>query len=621
MSAPMTDVLSHLHDFKVLACDTECTGLKWYADDRVFGIALAGWDGTEIHGQYIDVRQKPRVLEVLKREAPKIKVPVVNHGMKFDAHMLEKDGIKFPDDRIECTMVRMGLIDEHRFEYGLDACAKDILGKRKVDIYDQLAQLFGGKPTRSAQMPNLHRAPVDLVTKYATPDPVLALELWLWQEKEIAEQKLEKVWSLEKQLTPVLIDIEKNGIRVDAPRAKDAEKRMAVEIDKREQQLYKLLGQKFNPNSSPQVKALFNPKQDEAGNWWVGNVLLEKTDGGGPSMSKDALIEIATRTGDQRAKMIVDLRKYIKAKQFFTNHILGYLHDGRVYPNYNQTKSDNGKGVGPGRLSMDEPAMQQFPKRDEDIAEETRSCFLPEKGEDWLSADWAQFEFRWFAHYVRDEKILDAYHKNPDTDYHQIVAEITGIPRKPRYAGDANAKQINLGLVFGMGQGKLAAEMGLDYTVVVKRGKEVLIPGEKAVEVFEKYHGSIPGVRVLLDKAASIARSRGHVLTAMERHLRFPGGQYTHKAGGLVFQGTSADCMKYKMITLHHMSKKMNYRYLLSVHDEHNNSVPKGKTGKEIAAAIKNELEIFDGVECPIKCDVPIRSEVGLGPNWWEACK
>lgn len=617
----MVDVLSNLHDFKVVAIDTETTGLKWYAGDKAFGIALAGYDGENVHGQYFDVRQKPRVLELLRIKAPKIRGVVCNHGIKFDCHMLEKEGILLPEDKIECTMVRMGLIDEHRYEYGLDACAKDVLDERKVDIYPELAALFGGKPTRSAQILNLQRAPVELAAKYATPDPVLAIKLWLWQEAEIEKQELGKIWSLEKALTPVLVRIEKNGIRVDVERARDAEKRMAVFIEEGERKLYKLIGDKFNPNSPVQVKALFNPTKDEQGNWWVGNVLLEKTDKGAPSMSKDALMEIAKRTNDPRAQLIVDLRKYIKAKQFFTNHILGHLHGDRVYPNYNQTKSDNGKGVGPGRLSMDEPAMQQFPKRDEDIAEETRSCFLPESGQQWLSADWAQKEFRWFAHYVADPAIIKAYHENPDLDYHQIVSDLTGIPRKPRYAGDANAKQINLGLVFGMGQGKLAAEMGLPYTVVVKRNKEVLIPGDEAQEVFKKYHAAIPGVQRLLDKAASIARSRGYVMTAMERHIRFPGGQFVHKAGGLVFQGTSADCMKMKMVELDRWCTKNKVQYKLSVHDEHNLSVPKGKEGKRMMAEVKAICETFDGVHCPIKCSVPIRSEASLGPNWWEACK
>jgi DNA polymerase-1 len=615
------DILANLHDAKVLAIDVEATGLEWYADDRMFGVAIAAWDGKQIHSDYYDIRQRPRVLELLKREAPKIKVPVVNHSIKFDYHMLEKEGVRLPVGKIECTMVRMGLIDEHRFEYGLDACAKDILGEGKIDIWNEMAKLFGGASTRTVQIRNLHRAPSALAAKYATPDPVLALKLWLWQKDEIIKQELDRVWGLEKQLTPVLIDIERSGIRVDVARAKDAEQRVAGMIHERESKMRKLLGSDFNPNSPPQVKALFKPEKRDDGNWYVKDVLLEKTEGGGPSMNKDALMELAVRHKDERAQLIVDLRKYIKAKQFFTNHIIGHLHGDRVYPNYNQTKSDNGKGVGPGRLSMDEPAMQQIPKRDEDIAEETRSCFLPEKGERWCSADWAQFEFRWFAHYVQDQQILAAYKKDPATDYHQIVADITGIPRKPRYAGDANSKQINLGLVFGMGQGKLAAEMGLEYTVEHRRGREFLVPGDKAKEIFSTYHAAIPGVQVLLDKAASIARSRGYVLTAMGRHLRFPQGQFTHKAGGLVFQGTSADCMKQKMITLHAMSKKFGFRYLLSVHDEHNTSVPKGKIGDKLAAQIKRELEIFDGDRCPIRCDIPIRSEIGIGPNWWEACK
>jgi DNA polymerase-1 len=370
------------------------------------------------------------------------------------------------------------------------------------------------------------------------------------------------------------------------------------------------------------MRDLFKPENHgtkEQPQWWVGSVLLEKTDGGQPSMNKDALMELAKR-GDKRAGAIVSVRKYEKSRQFLEGHILGFEYKGRVYPNYNQGKSDTGAGTGTGRFSINDPALQQMPKRDEDIAEIVRSCFLPEKGEDWCCADWEQFEFRVFGHYVKDPKIMEAYNNDPKTDYHQIVSNLTGIPRKPRYAGDANSKQINLGLVFGMGQGKLAQEMGLPYTAHVKNNKEYLVPGPEAVAVFEKYHDAIPGVKVLLDKAASIARNRGYVKTIMGRHIRFPNGQFTHKAGGLVFQGTSADCMKLKMVELHPIAKREGFRLLLSVHDELDASMPR-KYSKRQSLLMKENLEIFDGVRCPIKLDIPILSSVKLGPNWWEACK
>ena len=610
--------LDSLHDYKVLSVDVETTGLRWHAGDRVFGVAVAGWDGKTVESGYWDVREQPRILEYLKRELPRVRVPVVNHSIKFDAHMLQNEGIILPIDRIECTMVRASLIDEHRHSHSLDACCKDYLGKEKVDIWAELAAIFGGAPTRATQIKNLSRAPASLARKYAAPDPALALELWLWQEKEIEKQGLQQVWGLEKSLTPVLIDIERNGVRVDVARAKDSLKTMKGIVDKSLSAMQKLVGKDFNANSAPQMRELFKPVRGEDENWRVGDVLLEKTDGGQPSMNKDALMELAKR-GDKRAEAIVNVRKYQKSQQFLEGHILGFEHHGRVYPNYNQGKSDTGAGTGTGRFSINDPALQQMPKRDEDIAEIVRSCFLPEKGEEWLSMDYSQFEFRVFAHYTKDPSILKVYKDDPKADFHQVVSDLTGIPRKPRHAGDANSKQINLGLVFGMGQGKLAQEMGLPYTAHVKNNKEYLLPGPEAVAVFEKYHGAIPGVKVLLDKAASIARNRGYVKTVMGRHIRFPNGQFTHKAGGLVFQGTSADCMKQKMVEIWPLCKERGVRMLLSVHDELDFSV--AKPSKRLTDDMVRVYTTFDGVSTPIKLDVPILCEADYGKNWYEACK
>ena len=109
-------------------------------------------------------------------------------------------------------------------------------------------------------------------------------------------------------------------------------------------------------------------------------------------------------------------------------------------------------------------------------------------------------------------------------------------------------------------------------------------------------------------------------MTAMGRHIRFPGGQFTHKAGGLVFQGTSADCMKQKMIEMHPIAKREGFKMLLSVHDELDFSVP-DKMVPKVSKLIKKVLETFDGGQCPIRCRVPILSSVAFGPNWWEASK
>lgn len=621
---PMTVNLARLSEYPVVAVDTECTGLHWYRD-RMFGVAVAVYDGKSVRSQYWDIRQHPSVVTALKLELPHCK-KVVNHHIKFDYHFLLNEGIKLPEDRMECTMVRAALINEHEGLHGhdgfdLDSLCSKYIKEGKVDIWTELASSFGGAPTRSAQIKNLHRAPSSVVAKYAAPDPALALRLWLWQEEEIRNQDLGKIWALERALTPVLCRIERQGVRVNLDRTHDSLREMRAKIKASQRVLNKAIGKEFNVNSTPQMRALFQPKKWNDDNWYVGKIRLEKTDGGEPSINKDALRLLAA-SGQTLAGHIMEVRKLLKAEQFLSKHILGHEVGGVLYPNYNQTRGDNEMGTGTGRFSINDPALQQIPKRDEDIAAIVRSCFIAAKGHKWCSADWDQFEFRWFAHYVKDPNINAAYAKDPDTDFHGIVAKIIGISRDPRHAGDANAKQINLGLVFGMGEGRMAAEMGLDYEVRTRGKVEYYIAGEKAKSVFAAYHGEIPGVRRLLEKASSIATSRGHVKTAMGRHIRFPGGKYTHKAGGLVFQGTSADCMKQKMIEFDPICRERGWQYLLSVHDEHNLSIPEKETkDKKTLALIQEVVQTFDGERCPIKCDIPIRSSIEFGDNWWQACK
>jgi len=614
-------MLDRIKDFDVVAVDTETTGLHWYRD-RMFGVAVAGMDlkTGKIVSKYYDIRTNPRAIEALRHELPQAK-RIVNHAMKFDAHFLANEGIVLPDNLIECTLVRAALINEHELSFSLDALCKKYLGTGKVDIYKELAGLFGGKPTRDAQMKNLHRAPERLVAKYATPDAELALRLWEWQQKEMVQQQLMDVWMLERDLTPVLIGMERFGVRVDIDRTVKSMKAIDRKIQSQQRELNQYAGRPVNANSPLQMREMLGPKKNRDGRWQIGGVVLESTGTGQPSIDAEALRRLAAK-GNAAAEAALNYRKLTKARSFLHDHIMGHELNGRVFPNYNQTRGDNELGTITGRFSINDPALQQIPARDVEIASIVRACFVPEDGHDWTCNDWDQFEFRWFAHYTNDERILDVYKKSPDADFHKIAAELTGLPRSARYAGDANAKQINLGLVFGMGDGTLAEEMGLEYKIESRYGREFKVPGPEAKAIFKKYHAAIPGVRELLDQASSIARSRGYVRTVMGRHIRFPGGKFTHKAGGLVFQGSSADSIKRKMVELYALcKKKYGTHMLLSVHDELDFSTPKGKQGDEARAEIKRVLETFDGVECPIKCRVPIKSSIGVGKNWWDASK
>lgn len=617
--------LNRLRDYPTISVDVETTGLNW-RKDQIFGVALAVMhENGKIESMYRDVRNKPQIMDALRGELPHCR-RIINHHMKFDAHFLRKAGVVVPLSALECTMVRAALIDENEKSFSLDFLATKHVGRGKESsVYEELAQMFGGLPTREVQMKNLHRAPERVVAKYATPDPELALLLWKWQEQEIEKQDLHKVWGLEKSLMPVLVEMEEHGVAVDEERARNEWAAMDGRIDTLQKKLDKLIGRPVNANSAPQMRTLFGvEKRDDS--WFTDTgVLLGVTETGSPSLGKDAL-EMMAGTGDERARMVLGLRKFIKAKSFLKDHILGHAENGRVYPNYNQTRGESGLGTGPGRFSVNDPALQQIPSRDRDVASIVRPCFIPDhKTHVWGCGDWEQFEFRWFAHYTNDPNILRAYAEDPDTDYHAIVSKITDIPRNAIRAGAANAKQINLGLVFGMGEGELCSQMGLPYTTRAEKDAEGVVvrvwknAGPEGKAVFSKYHTAIPGVKQLLERASSIARARGFVKTAMGRHIRFPGRKFTHKAGGLVFQGTSADCMKQKMVELHPICKKMGFNMLLSVHDELDFSIPK-KEVKCIVPKIKEVLEAF-GPGDVIECRVPIRSSIKTGSHWWDACK
>jgi DNA polymerase I len=623
-----------LRDYHVIAYDTETTGLKWW-EDRIFGVSVSAPDGND---WYWDIRRDPGALEFLRYEIPKCRW-LVGHNVKFDWHFSREAGIRMPEARVDDTMIRAALIDEHLMSYDLDALGKKYVGVGKDDqIYEELAAMFGGKATKTQQAPNFQRGPSTLIGRYAKRDTRTTLMLWQWQEHEIRRQKIAQVCELERELLPVIVDMEREGVQVDVEGAERAVKVLDRQAAAAQFELNKMAGFEVNPNPSNSIKDLFKPKRDEQGRWVLRDgTIAATTPAGNPGIDADVL----RRMKDPAGALILNLRKIIKTRDtFLKGHILSYHHDGVIHANYNQTKSDNDLGTGTGRLSVNSPALQQIHKRDKDIASVVRALFLPDSPDhDWVCNDWAQMDFRVFAHYVNDPRIVKMYETNPDTDFHQLAADLTGLPRSPRHAGDANAKQINLGLVFGMGQGKLAAEMGLPFTIerhFVGRDcddcfhsrctnpehiKEWTKPGPEAMAVFEKYHEAIPGVQDLLRSAASVAKARGHVRTIMGRRIRFPRGQFTHKAGGLIFQGSAADALKIKLIELHRYLRDENCgaRLLLNVHDEFDTTIPKGMD--HVRARVSEIVTDFNQEASPIRFRVPIRTDQGVGPNWWEASK
>lgn len=628
-----------LSDHPYFTIDVETTGLKWWKD-KVFGVALALPDGQTF---YEDIRSNPQVKVWLQDQAKALKATscstkIVNHHLKFDLHFLREMGVDFPLERLACTMTRSALVNEHEHEYGLDHLARkySAVGKDST-IYAELYKLFGGRETKKAQMPNLQHAPIEIVAPYGKADALAALRLYESQEPLLDQQELRNVEALEHRLLPVLLRMEHGGVRVDIEGAERAVKHYDKILAEAQQTLNKAAGREINTNSPKQIADIFKPKYRDG--FWVTDTgeTLETTDAGAPSFGRESIENLR----DPRFKQIMTIRNGIKMRDtFLKGHILGHHHNGYVHTTFNQTKTDNENGVGPGRLSSTDPALQQIHKRNKEAAEILRSLFLPDQGQEWHCFDYSQIDFRVFSHYAKVPEVIAAYAKDPTLDYHAIVARLTGLPRTLSEAHKLGrkgaAKTINLAMVFGAGPGKIAKQMGLPYTTEVtyeedENGNRVLNkfgnpvvkkswlrPGKEAEEVFEAYHSNVPGVRAVLDQAKAIAKSRGYVLSLAGRRIRFPKGMYAHKAGGLVFQAGAADLNKIKLIEADELLRGTGARLALSVHDEFD--ITSGEN-PGLIQKMQSTLEDFEPGRYSFELRVPIKTSHGSGPNWYEASK
>lgn len=595
---------------KVFTLDTETTGLEWHRHD-IFGFSVADSE-EQTEGRYFDIRKFPKSVKWLEDQIDAADW-VYAHNAKFDMHMLESTGIRFDPRKFRCTMVRAALINEHEREYNLDYLMKKYVGLEKIEM---------SKEEKAA----MQHLPLTRVSPYAIRDAMGAHKLAVWQEAQLDLQDLRRVDELETRILQINTRSERRGIRVDMDAAQAAIPALDDRLDDLMKQIQDMAGFAININSAPQIRTAFGAEKGDDNIWRTKDGFqLEETDGGAPSFNKDAL----KRMGDPLATAIIAAREVGRlGGTFLKQHVLGHARvaaDGtwRVHPNINQTRGENDFGTVTGRMSYNEPAMQQIPSRNEGAAAIMRPIFLPERGHEWCYGDLDQHEFRVFAHYTRNKMLEQMYKDNPDTDFHGLVSGLTGLPRSAKSSGQANAKQVNLGLVFNMGAGLLAKQMGLPYEErEFRKGKDkdgnpivkkYLAAGPETAEVLQRYHRAIPGVKEMAEQAAGIASTRGYVKTLLGRRIRFPDPQYSYKASGLVYQGTSADANKLNIVTVADVLEGSDSSYIMNVHDEYSLSLAPGDDHR-----VK---EIQSGIQDRGMIRIPIRIDFTAGENWWRAAK
>lgn len=602
---------------RIIALDFETTGLQyWDPSFSIFGVAIAFVDDFKFHSMYFDAREYPRVFEWLRNELPKTHL-VVAQFAQFEAQCVHSIGIDPQDIEWYCTMTAACLIDEHMIKYDLQSIAAyNHVHTRKGELQDRIRLALGAKSIDAA-MANLQHAPADLVSEYGAEDAATALKIYFAQYPELENQELLKVMNLEMRLMPVLARMSRVGVRVDTEAAEASIPELTARADVLQRELNDITGTNFNANSTPQIRALFDPQPISPYQFVCndGTIIGLTKSGKGPSLDQNALRSMK----HPAAAKIIQLRKTVKLRDTFVRgHILGNAdQNGYVHTTFNQTRNDEDAGTGTGRLSSTDPALQQITKRDKDNAALLRSFFLPDRGQAWLCIDHSQIDFRCSAHLVNDPRIIEQYKENPNLDFHQIVADMTGIPRNAPYAGAPYAKQMNLSMAFGAGPGKACFMMGMPYKIEEYKGKMMYIAGPEGRAVFELYHQKLPGVRAFMKQAERVAHSTGYVRTQIGRRLRLGKGT-AHKAAGLLYQSYAADIHKYALIAVDQALKGTEGRLMLSVHDEADLSAP---NDDKLKARCVEAYTDFQSDHSPVKMRVPITASAKFGVNWWEASK
>ncbi len=529
--------------------------------------------------------------DVLESQSTKI-----FHNAIYDVCWLRRLGLKINGD-IVCTMIAAAVTDENRFRYDLNSLAWHYLGYGKNETaLAEAAESWGIDP--KAEM---YKLPAMHVGGYAERDAEITLGLWQEMKKEILHQDLEDIFDLETELFPCLVDMRFKGVRVDTERAHE----MKNNLIKQEQDLLKKIEQETN--IYPQIWAARSIAQVFE-NLKIPFERTEKTDA--PSFTKNFLQEHEHPV----VRMIAQAREINKAHTTFIDSILRYEHNGRIHAEINQLRNAGG-GTVTGRFSYQNPNLQQIPARNKDLGPMIRSLFIPEEGHRWGVFDYSQQEPRLVVHYASLYKlpsvydVIDAYQNDPNADFHQTVADMAEIPR-------SQAKTINLGLFYGMGKGKLQAELGVSK--------------EKATELFNTYHAKVPFVKQLMSKASNRAQDRGQIRTLLGRLCRFhlwepnsfgmhkamthedalkehgPGIKraYTYKALNKLIQGSAADMTKKSMLELY----KEGIIPHIQIHDELDISVEDESHAKKIIEIMENAVTL----------EVPNKVDYEHGDNWGE---
>lgn len=581
------DLVTLLSSQNSFCFDTETTGLDSLQDELV-GLSFSV---TPHEGYFVPVpADQEETRAIIRHFIPVFKnesIEKIGQNIKFDLMVLKKYGVELKGKLFD-TMLAHYLI-QPEMRHGMDVLSESYLKYTPVPI---TALIGNGKKQKS-----MREVPVEQVSEYAAEDADVTLQL-----RDVFDPMLDKVNAkklfeeVESPLIPVLAAMEAEGIRLNTEALKELSGKLSTDIAILGQKIYEIAGSVFNIDSPKQVgevlfeklKVVDNPKKTKTGQYATSEEILNSLLGTHPVIEK-----------------ILDFRELQKLKNTYVDSLPRMIkpQTGKVHTSFNQVVAATG------RLSSDNPNLQNIPIRTE-RGREIRKAFVP-RSDDFvlLSADYSQIELRIIAELSKDEGMIEAFRQGHDIHaataakvYKTTIENVGNEMRR-------NAKMVNFGIIYGISAAGLSKRLG--------------IPRKEATEIIENYFKEYPGIKSYMDESVVYAREHGYVQTILgrRRYLRdINSANFTvrgfaeRNAINAPIQGSAADMIKVAMINIHHEFIRNNFksRMLLQVHDE------------LVFDAHRTEVDeikviIEDKMKTAIPLHVPIEVEIGTGSNWLEA--
>jgi DNA polymerase-1 len=478
-------------------------------------------------------------------------------------------------------------------------------GKRNMDVLSlkylnyepvSIETLIGKKGKGQG---NMRDVALNEIKDYAAEDADVTLQLKQVFDPLLKEKEVERVFrEIENPLVPVLTDMEYEGIRVDEGFLQNYSRELETDIRQAEESVYTQAGVRFN---------LASPKQ-------LGEVLFEhmkldpkakKTKTGQYATGEDVLEKL--RSQHQIVADILTYRELTKLKSTYVDALPLLINPktGRLHTSFNQAVAVTG------RLSSNNPNLQNIPIRT-DRGREIRKAFIPRDADHvLLSADYSQIELRIIAAISQDERMIQAFIDGKDI-HTATAANVYGVPEAEVDKNmRRNAKAVNFGIIYGQSAFGLAENLGISRT--------------EAKSIIDAYFAQFSGIRQYMSTTVAFAHDHGYVQTLSGRKRWLPDifsgnqtirGYAERNAINMPIQGTAADMIKRAMIAVHAALKreKLLTKMILQVHDELVFDVPKAELA-QVQELIVREME----QAMPLPMGVPVRAESGTGANWLEA--